>query len=164
MQTDWTYELLEINCINNTPDLYNWNWHLKRVARGHFVIDGDITVGKDLTDDTIVYAELFYSPFGQHFFRTPFHIPNVTLSDFYNKFYKDLCLDSLSECATNQPLKDKSDVFVAPLTKRIMKFENCVFSTENLPSHMKSGYYKANIAFTNEVDTVIQTLIKVEYN
>lgn len=144
--------------------MLNWNWRLKRIARGHFVIEGDITIGKDLTDDTLAYGEFLYSPFGQHFVRTPFHIPNVTLTDFYNKFYKDLCLESLNECATNLPLKDRSDVFVAPLTKRVMVFENCNLSNNNMPSHLKSGYYKVNIGATKEVETVVKILIKVEQN
>lgn len=137
-------------------------FYLKRIGRGSFVIDGTITVGKDLTDKTIVYAEVFYSPRGQQFVRTPFVVRNMPISKFFNTFYKDILFKSYKECSTNLPINDKSETFVPPLTKRVMILENCTFSNEDMPSHLRPGYYKLKFGFTNEVETTMIFLAKVE--
>lgn len=153
---------MEANAVNNKPDLLDIQFYLKRVGRGFFVIDGSITVGADLTDETMVSAEVFYSPSGQNYMRTPFVVKQMTLSDYFNTFYKDLFLETYMKCSTNLPMKDKSDTFVPPLTKRVMDLENCEFSNDEMPSHMKSGFYNVTIAFTNQVESYMIVLAKVE--
>ena len=154
--------MLEVNCTNKTPDLFEMNLYLKRIARGHFVMAGNITIGVDLTDETIISAKVFYSPMAQHFMPTPFHIPQITLSKFMNTYYKDFALDGLKECATNPPLNDSSEKFIPPWSKGVMILENCTFPNDNMPSHMRSGYYRSVVTFAKQVETYYSLLIKIE--
>ena len=138
------------------------NLYLKRIARGRFVIAGNITIGVDLTDETIISSEVFYSPTAQHFMPTPFHIPPITLSKFINIYYKDFVLDGFKECATNPPLSDSSETFTPPWTKSVMILENCIFPNDNMPSHMRSGYYISIITLSKQVETSFSYLVKIE--
>lgn len=151
-----------MKCIDKTPDLLETNIYLKRIARGRFAMAGNVTTGIDLTDETKISAEVSYSSTAQHFMLTPFHIPQTTLSKYINTYYKDFLLDELKECATNPPHKDASETFIPPLTKRVVVLENCAFSNENMPSHMRSGYYKLIISLTNQIDTTCSILSKIE--
>ena len=144
------------------PDLFYINLYLKRIARGRFVLDGTINVGVDLTDETIIYTEVFYSPTAQNFVRTPITIPSVPLSQYMNTFFKDIGLETLNDCATNPPLRNASETFVSPLTKRIMILENCTFENDNAPSHLRPGFYKINYELRNQVESKIIALAKME--
>lgn len=153
---------MEINCTNQTPDLFNLEVYLKRINRGHFVLDGIVTVGADLTDQTLTNADIFYSSTAQHFVRTPFVVHEMSLSEMINSFFKDMLFESLKDCITNLPINDRSETFVPPLTKRIMILENCEISNDNMPSHMRPGYYNVQFGFKNEAETIATVLAKVE--
>ncbi|TMW53005.1 hypothetical protein DOY81_001868, partial [Sarcophaga bullata] len=161
-EPDWTFEILEVNCINNSPDLFDMSLKLKRIARGYFALEGTITVGEDLTDESRVHADLFYSPMGQQFMRTPFAISEMPISQYFNTFYKDLFLEAFNECSTNPPLKDSSETFIPPWRKTVMVLENCNLSNANMPSHMRSGYYKLIFEISNKVESTLTVLGKVE--
>ncbi|TMW53026.1 hypothetical protein DOY81_001889 [Sarcophaga bullata] len=161
-ETDWTYDILEVYCINRTPDKLDIKIYLKRVSRGYFVMDGTVNIGEDATDETIVYANSFYSPTGQYYIRTPFEIQRMPLSEFMNTFYKDFLMEGFKNCATNAEFMDSSGKFISPLTKRLVMLENCTFPNENMPSHLQSGYYNLTLVFTNQSDTTCNALAKAE--
>ena len=138
------------------------NIYLKRIARGYFVVDGTVNIGEDLTDRTIISSNVFYSATGQYYTRTPFQIPPMPISIFLNTFYKDFMMEGLKDCATNIEFIDPSKAFIPPVTKRVTVLENCTFPNENMPSHMKSGYYNITCDFANQVNTACSLLAKIE--
>lgn len=136
--------------------------HVDRITRGLFGITGSITIGKDLNDGIRFSGELFYSRTGQNFIRTPFRIPPIPISTFFNSFYKDLFLNTFKECATNIPINDESEIFKLPWKKGVITLEKCTFTNANLPTHMRSGFYSLRYAFSDEVDSMCTTLVKIE--
>lgn len=118
-------------------------------------------IKEDLTDDFLFSLNLYYSMTGGlDFTKTPFFIPETNTTVGLNKFYKDLAMESLSKCATNAPWTD--DKFVVPLPKRLATLDNCILSNKNMPSKMRSGYYKLLLKYRKQAEGFIEFLVKVE--
>ena len=126
------------------------------------MLKGSIAIYEDLTDETFVTAELWYAPIENHYVLTSFSIPEIPLSQFFNTFYKDMILESFANATENPPLRNRSETFVAPLTKRVMMFENLLLSNENMPSNMSAGYYVIHWALMGQVEHEINVLIQIE--
>lgn len=67
-------------------------------------------------------------------------------------------MDDLQKCAKNAPDLE----FDGVLTKRLIVLDNCFISTENLPSHLKAGYYKTVLTFTGRSKASLTIVAKVE--
>lgn len=68
-------------------------------------------------------------------------------------------MESLLGCRNNAPLVVHK--FVPPLTKRKIELKDCIISNKNMPSKLRSGFYKVVIEYTNQADGVIEVLAKV---
>ncbi|XP_075167760.1 uncharacterized protein LOC142239902 [Haematobia irritans] len=138
----WSYEILSIDVKFDNPHVINASVRETRVARGVYRANGFADIKEDLTDDCEISANVFFSSTGlrNSYVRTPFVIPRSKLTYALNVYYKPIAMKSLMECTDNAPYIE--DEFRPPLTKRLINFTNCTVSTENMPSHMKSGYYR----------------------
>ncbi|XP_075167054.1 uncharacterized protein LOC142239173 [Haematobia irritans] len=141
-EQNWYYDILKVEVKYDNPDVLNGSVKATRVARGVYLANGFLDIKQDLTDDCELGMEMFYSPTGlkNSFVRTPFAIARSKLSHVFNNYYKPIAMKSIMECTDNAPYTE--DVFKPPVTKRLIIFTNCSVSTENMPSHMKSGYYR----------------------
>ncbi|XP_065365678.1 uncharacterized protein LOC135958714 [Calliphora vicina] len=157
-EPDWTYELISIKLDSATPSLIDGDLHITRISRGLFALSGSITLREDLSNDTIIYADIYYSFLGHDYIKGPLRISKTPLPKFMQTFYKDILLDSLMDCSKNTPTLELEGV----ITKRVLEMENCVISNENMPSHMKNGYYKIMFAFTEQVEAMLEIIAKIE--
>ncbi|XP_075168644.1 uncharacterized protein LOC142240799 [Haematobia irritans] len=141
-EQNWSYDILNIEVKFDNPDVVNASITAARVARGVYLANGVLDIKEDLTDDCEIGMEMFFSPTGlrNSYTRTPFAIARSKLSHIFNYYYKPIAMKSIKECSDNAPYTE--DVFKLPITKRLITFTNCTVSPENMPSHMKSGYYR----------------------
>ncbi|XP_075169381.1 uncharacterized protein LOC142241490 [Haematobia irritans] len=139
---NWSYDILSIHVEFDDPDVVNASLKETRVARGVYLANGFFDIKQDMTDDCELGMDIFFSPTGLNstYTRTAFTILRNTLSNVLNMYYKPIAMESMAECSDNSPYIE--DVFRPPLTKRLITYKNCTVSTENMPSHMKPGYYR----------------------
>lgn len=90
--------------------------------------------------------------------RTPYSIARTPIIQFLKTFYKKIAYESLSKCSRNAPDMNIERV----LTKRLIIFDNCFISNENLPSYLRNGYYKIILKFEGPAAMDVILLIKVE--
>lgn len=116
---------------------------------------------QDLTDDLLLSAQVYYNPTGgKNFVKTPFRVPEATLSNVLNTAYKDMLMETAVKCIENAP--NFEDKFIAPLTKRVLIFRNCHADAENMPSVLKKGYYKIEVKYTKQARGSIIYTVKIE--
>ncbi|XP_065365679.1 uncharacterized protein LOC135958715 [Calliphora vicina] len=158
IKPDWTYEFISIDSHSDTPDILNFNLYLTRISRGQFAFSGTMDVGEDLNDDTLVNMMVYYSYSSHDYVRSPLQVPKLELPKFIQTHYKDIMMEDLQICAKNAPDLESDGV----VTKRLAEFENCSISNENMPSHLKAGYYKIVLIFTGRANVSLTVVIKVE--
>lgn len=162
-QPDWTFDLISVSVENHTPEKVFVELSITRPSRGIFGLSGSIDFKDDITDDFLISVSLFYSATGgSDFYRSPFNIPESRMSKFLNDFYKDMIMESFMKCGENAP--ETEDKFVEPLKKGIIKLKDCLISNKNMPSKMRSGYYKVIIKYRNLAEGVVEVLAKIEQN
>ncbi|XP_073846499.1 uncharacterized protein [Musca autumnalis] len=144
----WTYELQKLEAINETPDIVEVHVERRLVSRGVYRSFGEVDIKQDLTDDLQMEIYVMYSTNGRDFYRTPFHVPKGNLTFYINNYYMPIFMESFSECCDNLPALNGT--FEAPLTARHITIANCVVNTENMPSHLKSGYYRITYSYMNQ--------------
>ncbi|XP_037820076.1 uncharacterized protein LOC119609389 [Lucilia sericata] len=157
-ETDWTYELLSLKLDSENPEILNGDLYVKRVSRGLFAFSGNLNIFEDLNNGTIVYTDVYYSYTSMDYVRSPFNVPKQPLPQFIKTLYKDMLMESLLQCSSNAPDLE----FDGVVTKRVVEFDDCVISNENMPSHMKIGYYKVIFTFTQQITAQLEIIVKID--
>ncbi|XP_013100030.2 uncharacterized protein LOC106082201 [Stomoxys calcitrans] len=147
----WTFDLESIKIHNKTPDVIFVSIERKMLSRGNYTTCGIIELKEDLTDELQIEGRLYYSPNGLRgsYIKTPFHAPKSPFSVILQQVYIPVIMETMHECAQNFPYFEKVEL---PITKRIMTWDECMLSSDNMMSHMKSGFYRAIIKFSNQAD------------
>ncbi|XP_075169646.1 uncharacterized protein LOC142241737 [Haematobia irritans] len=160
-EPSWTYDLISLKSENSIPDVMTIDLAVKQVSRGTYRAVGTVEILQDLDDDFQVESQLFYSSTGMpnSYVRCAISIQKSTLSVFINEFFSKMVMNQLRNC-TNDALYFEN-TFRPPLTKRIIKFDNCWASNEDLPSHMRSGYYEVLFIFTRQGQAKIFIEVRV---
>ncbi|KAM7341940.1 uncharacterized protein ACRADG_009533 [Cochliomyia hominivorax] len=160
-EPDWTFDFVSINVINQTPDITFVDLYVTRPSRGVFAMSGVVDIKEDLTDDLLLGVTVLYSMTGgSDFIKSPFNVPESNLTIILNKFYKDIVMESISDCSEEAPTTD--DHFVAPLTKRKVTFDNCIISNENMPSKLRKGFYKIIFKYRKQSEGSLEFIVNVE--
>uniref|UniRef100_A0A1A9Z0E8 Uncharacterized protein n=1 Tax=Glossina pallidipes TaxID=7398 RepID=A0A1A9Z0E8_GLOPL len=149
----WKFDVLNITYENQTPDKVDLEVKITQPSRGVTALTGWIDIKEDITDDAFIEIQLLYSKTGtgNSYSPTPFRLQKMNTSQFINWPYKEYLLDSLKGCAENYI--DVGDApFVAPVTKRRVSLNECVFGTEKMPTMMKNGFYKMEIHISNALE------------
>ncbi|XP_013100041.1 uncharacterized protein LOC106082213 [Stomoxys calcitrans] len=157
----WTYDIESIKIDNKTPDVIFVSIEKKMISRGNYTTCGKIELKEDLTDELLFEARLYYSPNGLRgsYINTPFQAPKTPLSVVLQRVYIPTAMETMLECGQNFPYLEKIEL---PFAKRIMTWDDCFISSENLMSHMKSGFYRAIIKLSNQADITVQYELVVQ--
>ncbi|KAM7348632.1 uncharacterized protein ACRADG_007910 [Cochliomyia hominivorax] len=160
-ENDWTFDFVSVDVENITPNILFVDLHVTRPSRGVYAVSGIVDIREDLTDQFLLGVSIYYSPTGNsEFIKTPFNIPECNVTTLYNKYYKEIVIDSVAQCSDQAP--SSKDLFQAPLTKRTIEVNNCLISNENMPSKMRPGFYKMVYEYRQQAEGRIALLIKVE--
>ncbi|XP_073838540.1 uncharacterized protein [Musca autumnalis] len=153
-------DILEVEWNTTTPDLVDVKLKPVQPTRGVYGVSGYIEFKDDIDmDKTLAQVKIYYSSNGISFQLSPFRIPEQALTTGMNGPYKQYLMDGMVDCCENAPL---SDTFATPLTKRVMKCENCLFPSDNLPPTLRLGYYRLVILLYNDLDLSLSILLKLD--
>ena len=113
------------------------------ISRGVYGLSGYLDLKVDMYDNNTaeVYLERSRESLSGQYFKTPYALPKMPISQMFNTAYKDLMMESLHKCS-NAPY---FDVFKVPLKKDNYVFTNCRYETDNVPNIMGEGYYKLHV-------------------
>ncbi|XP_023302194.2 uncharacterized protein LOC111684287 [Lucilia cuprina] len=156
-EPNWSYELLSIK-LDSETELFKGDLYVKRLSRGLYAVSGTLNIGMDLNNNTIVCADVYYSFTSMDYIRTPFSVPKQPMPQFIKTLYKDMLLESLLKCSTNPPDLE----FDGVITKRLVELNDCIISNENMPSHMKSGFYKIIFGMQKQVTAQLEIIVKID--
>ncbi|KAI9589626.1 hypothetical protein GQX74_007794 [Glossina fuscipes] len=148
----WKFDVLNVTYASQTPDKLDLKIKITQPSRGVNALSGWIEIKEDITDDVFIEIQLLYSKTGtgNSYSPTPFRMHKMNTTQFINWPYKEYLLDTVRGCAENY-VEIEDEPFVAPVTKRRISFDDCVFDTEKLPTMMKNGFYKMEINVSNDI-------------
>lgn len=158
----WTYEVLDVKTGTSDPNIIDIDFKTERKSRGVYSVSGYMEFKIDADDSLIVEGILYRSSNGanlEDYKKVPLSIDNETLTVTMNKYYKEFVMESLKDCAENFPYFEE---FEPPLTKRYIKLNKCLVSTDPLPSHMSNGYYRLLIKLHGPVEVFADLYLKIE--
>ncbi|XP_073828007.1 uncharacterized protein [Musca autumnalis] len=162
-QKTWTYEVKSMEAHSADESILKFDISIERVSRGVYAISGSVTLNVDVYEDHPCDIEggAFRSNNGVNDYKIlPFKVPRQHIITAMNTFYKDMLMDSLSECS-NLPVFD--DKFEPPLRKGVYSLEKCQFSQDGFPNHMSEGFYKTEMFGNGYVDWSLTVVVQVEY-
>ncbi|XP_011296608.1 uncharacterized protein LOC101895013 [Musca domestica] len=159
-QRTWTYSVQSVICTNETPDVFEMKAEKRFVSRGVYKTSGIMEVKQNLTDAFEVAVDVFYSPEGNKFTRTPFRVLKTSLSDFANSYYIPMYMKSFQNCTHNVP--ELSSPFHPPLPVCRVTMSQCRVNTENFPSYLRSGYYRMVLSYSGQATGTISVEAQVE--
>ncbi|KAI8128804.1 hypothetical protein CVS40_1810 [Lucilia cuprina] len=159
-QKTWTYELLELDFESSDKDFIDADLEVLRIARGVFGINGFIDIKQPIDESFSMEVIFFRDKYCQeNYERQLYSVGKQSFADGMNKFYRRILMDSLRNCTTDAPIFDK---FEPPLTKRLIVFDKCQISTDNLPSHVDDGCYLVKLNVYGKVEVNFSGKLVVE--
>ncbi|XP_073828209.1 uncharacterized protein [Musca autumnalis] len=158
----WTYEIKSVESSTSDASLINVDLSVERVARGVYAVSGALTFNFDVNEGDAfdVEAGSFRSDNGVNDYKVlPFKMPRQHLFSTLNSFYKDMLMETLSECSNMPVFEDK---FEPPFSKGVYTFEKCQFSQDGFPNHLADGFYKIIISGHGIVEWSLTAIAQVE--
>uniref|UniRef100_A0A1A9UT13 Uncharacterized protein n=1 Tax=Glossina austeni TaxID=7395 RepID=A0A1A9UT13_GLOAU len=157
----WKFDILDVRYNIETPDKIEMELRITQSARGVYTVDGYFDFKADVTDETFFEIRILYSKTGtgNSYSPTPFHLKKMNLSEFINWPYKEYLSNTVDECGEN--VFEFEGKFVPPVTKRRIILNECKFNTDNMPSMMKNGFYKLEVAVTKQVQVTVFILVQI---
>lgn len=138
-------------------------WKVSQPTRGIFAFSGIWDIKEDInTDKAKGQIDVYYSKNGITYTLTPFRVPPLVYTDCFNNIYPLYLKDTVSECCENSI--EFEDKFISPLTKRRMICKDCIMSAENLPSHLRPGFYRLVGTTVGEIAFEISFIVNLEYD
>ncbi|XP_017835536.1 uncharacterized protein LOC108594910 [Drosophila busckii] len=153
----WDYTLLSMETTSSDPSKLRIDSAIDRINRTASGISATIHWNYDVDETTFVHLIGHRSNTGNEddYVLLPWTIPNQTIAEFSNSYYKPIIHKNMEHCST---LPEK----VYPISKgTVWKFERCVIKGENLPHYLPDGMYKASFYGIGEVDFSLTVVIKV---
>ncbi|KAM7355531.1 uncharacterized protein ACRADG_001560 [Cochliomyia hominivorax] len=161
MNSQYIVDIIDIEWDVTTTNNCDMNWKLSQPTRGVLAMSGFIDFKENInTHKAIGKLDVYYSANAITYMLTPYRMPDATLTDYINIYYKDFFMDSALECCEN-PINFQ-DQFTSPLTKRRIICENCVIRADNFPTHMRLGFYRYLITFVGELGFKMIITVKLE--
>lgn len=152
---------MELTSGTSNPDLFDLKYEIVRLGRGRYGFSGFMDVKMDLYDDVKVRGTIERSKYRTGpYTMFPMSIESEPLSDVLNKYYKHILQPVTEKCWQNAPIARGK--FVEPVTKRYVKINNCVLSTDNLPNIIMEGYYRFRLTLSGPFEVYVEALSLVE--
>ncbi|XP_073828210.1 uncharacterized protein [Musca autumnalis] len=158
----WTYEIKSMESSSSDDNLLNLDLSVERVSRGVYAISGTININLDIEEDDgcDIEAGAFRSDNGVNDYKVlPFKMPRQHLFSALNSFYKDMLMETFSECSDLPVFEEK---FEPPLEKRVYTLDKCQFSQDGFPNHLSEGFYKILISGYGSVQWSLTIVAQVE--
>ncbi|XP_073828208.1 uncharacterized protein isoform X2 [Musca autumnalis] len=158
----WNYEIKSMETYSANESLLKFDLTIERVSRGVYAFTGDLIMTIDVNeeDDSYIEACAARSHNGVSDYRMlPFKMPRQHLFTAMNTFYKEILMETLSECSNLPVFEDK---FEPPLRKGVYTITKCQFSQDGFPNHVAEGFYKIMIFGNGTVDWSISVIAQVE--
>ncbi|XP_073828438.1 uncharacterized protein [Musca autumnalis] len=162
-QKTWTYEVKSLKTYSADESILKFDITIERVSRGVYAISGSFTLNVDVYEDHPFYIEAvaYRSYNGVNDYRIlPFKMPRQHIITAFNTFYKDMLMDSVSECSNLPVFEHKLE---PPLRKGVYTLEKCQFNQDGFPNHMAEGFYKTEVFGNGYVDWKLTVVTQVEY-
>lgn len=152
--------MTNIEFKSSDADFLNGELEIVRIARGVFGISGYIEIKQPVDETSSMEASFYRDKYcdGNYEIQA-YSVSNTDFPAAMNNIYKDYIMESLKECAENEPV---FETFVPPLTKRCIVFDSCQISTDNLPSHVDDGCYWLSMSLHGQVEASIEIYGVVE--
>lgn len=164
MKQAWTYDLIDIQIHNGDLSVMEFNLTVVKIKRGEYAMNGWLDIRQDMDDSLFLEMKFFTSQTGGPnavWKKMSMEMRNSSLTTFMNKHYKTMVMESLKECTENAPVFDE---FEAPLTKRLIKINNCIFKSDNMPAQMAKGFYKLPWKFSGQYEGSVEFYLEISYN
>ena len=109
-------------------------------------------------------VKIYRSALGNNQYQLmPFTVPNQTLAQFMDGFYKQAIMPEFGRCAKSIPQFDK---WVGPLKKGTYTMTGCQAATKQLPAYFHPGFYKFQLfgVIPNILVGIADVILKVSYD
>uniref|UniRef100_A0A1B0BFR7 MD-2-related lipid-recognition domain-containing protein n=1 Tax=Glossina palpalis gambiensis TaxID=67801 RepID=A0A1B0BFR7_9MUSC len=158
----WTYELLSCTLESEDPDKFNGEIKVKHLTRTDLALTGFAELNYDIAEgdgNTIeVLASRSSTGSESDYQLLPYSVPRQSIIKFLNELYKDMIMNSLSECSNLPVFTDK---FAGPVEKKRYELDNCSFSDEAFPNHLPEGFYRIKAQIEGEVQWSVVVNVQV---
>ncbi|XP_061392902.1 uncharacterized protein LOC133328348 [Musca vetustissima] len=161
-EKSWTYEIKSLDYSTADEDILNTNLSVERVSRGVYALSGSIVLNIDIDENTQCYVEAstYRSDNGVNEYKVlAFKMSRQNIISAINGFYKEMFMDTLSECSDLPVFEDK---FEPPIEKREYTLTKCQFSQDGFPNHLEEGFYKILISGSGCLDWHFAVIVEVE--
>ncbi|XP_073841891.1 uncharacterized protein [Musca autumnalis] len=155
----YVLDFYDISASSATPDIMDVYFKQVRISRGIYGFSGFMEVKQEFDTDVTKYKlDVFYSSNGLSYSLTPFRISPTPVTSVMNKEYLIYLKDMFDKCCTNAfPYP-----FFSPMTIRNMTCENCQFASNNFPTVLRVGFYKAVVSIYDKPNVTIIATGQIE--
>ncbi|XP_055852751.1 uncharacterized protein LOC129916681 [Episyrphus balteatus] len=137
---NWQYVMEKFEWVSTNESLISAKLRPIRIARGVYGLNGTINIGFEIDNTFKIQFKILRSNSGtSKFIETPLHIPQLPFYYFMTKYYKKYAMNDIKNCSDFPQFEGNFDT---PTEIRNYYFNFCVMSTENMPTHMWTGFYK----------------------